>query len=411
LKETGGARTQAWAVVALGFLALALAFSARAALGLGMPIWERELGWTRGFVSFGGAVALIVMACVAPFAGNLVDRRGPRLLLVGGMLAVGAGMLLIATGSSRWLFLLAYGGISALGFGTVATHVVATAIAGRFDSERGLATGIGTAGATAGQLVIVPLLALLLQNGSWRLSFEALGGACLLLAPIAAMMLAPAVRSTDNRHEVQRDPLLERLRYLVRSRALHLLFWSFLLCGFTTTGVIETHLLPYAAACGFAPLPSAEAYGILSGVNLVGMIASGWLTDRMNRAHLLGIIYFARGLCFILLMLVAGDIRILLLFAVLFGAFDYSTVPPTASLVARHLGFRIMGLAMGLISAGHALGGAAGAYLGGWLFDHLASYEWVWIASLGLAATAGLLALSLNDGRTPPGEPAFAAAR
>ncbi|MFX6246307.1 MFS transporter, partial [Acinetobacter baumannii] len=90
---------------------------------------------------------------------------------------------------------------------------------------------------------------------------------------------------------------------------------------------------------------------------------SGWLTDRVNRPLLLGGIYIARGLCFVLLMQVAGSYPTLILFAVLFGLFDYSTIPVTASLAASHLGVRVMGLAMGLISAGHAVGGAAGAFL------------------------------------------------
>jgi MFS family permease len=184
---------------------------------------------------------------------------------------------------------------------------------------------------------------------------------------------------------------------LLRNPVFHVLFWSFLLCGFTTSGVIETHFLPYAVACGFPPLPGATAYGVLSGVNLVGMILSGWLTDRINRPLLLGGIYIARACCFVLLMQVADTYPTLILFAVLFGLFDYSTIPVTASLAASHLGVRVMGLAMGLISAGHAVGGAAGAFLGGWLFDQFARYDWVWIAAVGLAGLAGLLALTLRE--------------
>jgi MFS family permease len=195
------------------------------------------------------------------------------------------------------------------------------------------------------------------------------------------------------------EPLKLRLFFLARSPVFHVLFWSFLICGFTTSGVIETHFLPYAVACGFPPLSSATAYGVLSGVNLAGMILSGWLTDRVNRPMLLGGIYIARALCFVLLMQVVGNYPMLLMFAVLFGLFDYSTIPVTASLAASHLGVRVMGLAMGLISAGHAIGGAAGAFLGGWLFDQFARYDWVWIAAIGLAALAGLLALSLRERR------------
>jgi predicted MFS family arabinose efflux permease len=127
------------------------------------------------------------------------------------------------------------------------------------------------------------------------------------------------------------------------------------------------------------------------------MILIGWLTDKMHRPLLLGSIYFLRGLTFILLLNVETDYDTLLLFAIVFGLVDYSTVPVTASLVASHIGLRVMGLAFGLISAGHQIGGALGAYLGGYLFDLYAQYAWVWWSSLWLAVAAGLLALLIRE--------------
>src|SRR5438034_6540228 len=109
-----------WPVVAIGFLALSLAFSARAALGLVMPVWQVELQWSRGMISAGGAVALIVMAVVAPIAGSWVDRRGPALLLGGGLGLIGIGFVGLSLVSAPWLFFLAYAGTAALGFGLIA---------------------------------------------------------------------------------------------------------------------------------------------------------------------------------------------------------------------------------------------------------------------------------------------------
>ena len=175
----------------------------------------------------------------------------------------------------------------------------------------------------------------------------------------------PADAQKTNLYEVKHD-----LAKLAVSPAFYLLFFSYLICGYTTSGVIETHLLPYASFCGFAPLPSATAYGVLSAVNLIGMIGVGWLTDRMNRPLLLGIIYLIRGLTFWLLLNVGTSYETLILFAVVFGVVDYSTVPVTTSLVASHLGLRIVGLVMGLLTAGHQLGAAAGAALGGYFFEN-----------------------------------------
>ena len=174
---------QAWATVVFGFLALALAFSARAALSLMMPAWQADLGWSRSFVSGVGASALFVMAAVAPFAGRLVDRKGPRFTMALGLMFLSAGCALVATTSSKVVFSIGFAGLCALGFGIVAVHVVSTAVIQAFDRNQGLATGIATSGATGGQFLIVPMIAALLAFASWRWSFAGLALACLLLVP------------------------------------------------------------------------------------------------------------------------------------------------------------------------------------------------------------------------------------
>ena len=393
------ARWRPWLLVGLSFLALALAYSTRAAFGLVMPPLEAELGWSRSFTSGVVATALMVTAVLAPLGGRLVDKQGGRAVTLLGLGFLAAGCFLSAATSHPAAFLLAFGGVAATGFGLVAIHVVSAAVEQEFDANQGLATGIATSGSTAGQLLVVPLLALLLAAYSWRWAFVALGASSLVIM-VGVLRWFPAGLS---RKAARGDTgaagpsLAEDLRAILPLPAFQVLFWSFFLCGYTTSGVIETHFLPYAAFCGFAPLPSATAYGLLSAINLVGMVLVGWLTDRMNRPLLLGAIYLVRGVSFILLVHVGASLETLLLFAVLFGLVDYSTSPVTASLVASHIGLRVMGLAFGLISAGHQVGGALGAYFGGVLFDLYANYDWVWWSSLWLAVLAGLLVFLLRD--------------
>lgn len=387
-----------WLVVGFGFLALALAFSARATLGLVMPIWAQELGWSRSFISGAAATALLVMACVAPFAGRFIDRHGVRVTLALGLALVGCGCLFVSATSNAIVFLVAFSGISATGFGIVATHVVSTAIARLFDDNRGLATGIATSGATGGQFLIVPLIAVVLTTFSWRWSFFAIGIGCVALIPLLWWTLAQKSHSAAALPPPAAAPSLTAdISSIVGKPAFQILFWSFLLCGYTTAGVIETHFLAYASFCGFGPVPSAAAYGMLSAANMLGMIGAGWLTDRVNRVVLLGSIYILRGLTFVILMNVGASYEMLVVFVTLFGAVDYATIPVTASLVASHLGLRVMGLSMGLISAGHSLGAAAGAFSGGYLFDLTMQYDWVWIISLVLAFGAGLMVFMLRD--------------
>ena len=390
---------QALIVVALGFLALALAYSARAVLGLTMPIWEEELGWARSFTSNVAALALIIMAIVAPFSGYLLDRKGLRFTLLLGMVAVCLSCILISISGNKWIMMIGFGMIGGVGFGIIATHVVAAAVARVYPGNIGFASGIATSGSTAGQLLIVPVVAVLLATYSWRWGFVGIAMAAAILIPF--IWYIPGEGNSDyHRRKVTvraNSRWRNDLKAVAFNPVFHLLLWSYFICGYTTSGVIETHLIPYASYCGFAPVPSATAYGLLSAANLAGMIGVGWLTDRMNRPVLLGCIYVFRGMTFWLLLNIGANYEYLLLFSVIFGMVDYSTVPVTTSLVASHLGLKVVGFVMGLLTVGHQIGAAIGASLGGFFYAQNASYDLVWVSSIVLAAIAGVLVFLLKE--------------
>ncbi len=106
-----------------------------------------------------------------------------------------------------------------------------------------------------------------------------------------------------------------------------------------------------------------------------------------------------------ILINVGTSFETLLFFSILFGLVDYSTVPVTASLVATHIGKNVMGLAFGLITAGHQVGAALGAYFGGVLYDFYAQYEWVWWSSVGLAVLSGILVFLLRNDPVAEAQP------
>jgi MFS family permease len=391
----------AWIIVGLCFLALAVSFSARTSLSQIMALLEKDMGWSRTAVSGAASLAQIFMALAAPVVGNLVDKLGPRFLLSSGLVAVGGGVILAAGAMNLWQFYLAYSVIAGIGFGTAATHVVATIVTLRFTARRGVAVGIATAGATAGQFIVLPILGRVLESTDWRTSYVALGAACLAFAPVtyAAIKSTRRAPRSTSQAGIADGSLAERLMFLLRSPTFHLLFWSYFICGITTSGVIEAHFIPYGTLCGFTLAASSDALGILMVFNLGGMVLAGWLSDRMHRPLLLGSIYVLRGFTFLILMSVGTDYSTLVVFAALFGIFDYSTVPVTASIAASHLGLRIMGLSMGLLTAAHAVGAAVGAQMGGTMFDLLATYLWTWIVSLIVALLAGVLCYIIAENR------------
>jgi MFS family permease len=399
-------RLNPWIVVWLCFAALSIVMSARQIVSIMTDDWVKTLGWSKTFIGSGQSVALVMVAIVSPIAGNLVDRYGARVMLAAGLLIVAAGLLLFGAFPAAALYLVGYGLVGGIGFATANIHLVSTAIAKLFTESRGLATGIANSGATAGQFITVPLVTISLGYVSWQWSVMALALVCVVMAAVIWVVLRPESGPHAEIRKTVAEPaegLGPRLKFLLLNPTFHILYWSFFICGVTTTGAIETHFLPYAAFCGFPPVPASGVYGAIMAINLAGMFLSGWLTDKINRPLLLGSIYIVRSLSFLVLMQVGTSYEMLTLFAVIYGIFDYSTVPPTASLAASHLGLRIMGLAMGLISGGHALGGALGAFMGGYLFDLFARYTEMWWAAFATAVLAGVMVFFLKENRPQRG--------
>ncbi len=399
-------RLSPWIVVWLCFAVLSIVMSARQIVSIMTDDWTQTLGWSKTFIGTGQSVALVMVAVVAPIAGNLADRYGVRVMLTAGLLTVAAGFFLFAAFPAAALYIVGYGLVGGIGFATANIHLISTAIAKLFTESRGLATGIANSGATAGQFITVPLVTVSLGYVSWQWSVIALALVCLVMAMVIWVALKPASGANAETHQTLAHPsegLGERLRFLLLNPTFHILYWSFFICGVTTTGAIETHFLPYAAFCGFPPVPASGVYGAIMAINLAGMFLSGWLTDKVNRPLLLGSIYIVRSLSFLVLMQVGTSYELLTLFAVIYGIFDYSTVPPTASLAASHLGLRIMGLAMGLISGGHALGGALGAFMGGYLFDLFARYTEMWWVAFATAVLAGIMVFFVKENRPQRG--------
>lgn len=397
---------QGWLVIGVCFIALGTVFSARTSLGLMMPFWEADPGWSRSLASSAGSMVLILMAVSSPVAGLLIDRFGPGIVCFSGLLFAGVGMLATSTGSDSWQLFVFYSLLVGIGSGAVAMPMVSAVAARYFTANQGLAGAIGFSGATGGQLLAVPTLGVLVTAIGWRGTYVALGSTILAIA-VVAFFAFRGDRAVDGGAGAGQaraprpapEPLTARLRFLFTNRTFVLLLAGFTICGFTTAGVIEVHFMPYAAYCGFLPTESANAYGVHGAGNLVGIVLSGFLADRLHRPRLLAGMYFLRSTLFVLLLFVAGSLPLLFLFTALFGLLNFATLPVIANLVVTNVGVRVIGLAMGLIFAGHWLGAAIGSFLGGQIYAAMARYDWVWLIALGLAVLAGLLTLGVPESR------------
>ena len=386
-------------MVAVLFSMLAILITARNSIGLMMPFWDNDFGWSYGLVSTAGAIMMVVMAMIAPLAGLILDHYGSRLVYVGAVGLIGCEFILCAFMTDYWQLLVLVGIMGGVGFAVISPALVSTTIAQHFDENLGLATSIVTSGSTGGQLALMPLLGLLVVSFSWRASYLFLGVLILLTAIAVFFLIDDTPKTEIKRPKIQPSAIGKTISILRGNSTFWLLAIGFFICCFTTAGVIKIHMIPYAVSCGFSALQSASAYGVMSFFSMVGMIGYGYLSDKMHRPMLLASIYLLRAMTFILLMNITDSPTILFTFSILFGIFDYASFPIVANLVATHIGRKVMGFSMGLIFASNSLGAASGSFLGGYIYDIYASYNYVWIFSVLMAALASFLTLFIKENR------------
>jgi len=406
-----------WIVVAVTALTLLVASGVRAASGVLVKPLESDLGWSRSSISFAISVGLVLYGLAGPLGGALMDRYGPRRLMLAGLALTTLSSLVTAVSSALWQFTAVWGAIGGMGTGVVAVVLGATVANRWFVKRRGLAIGIFGAATSAGQLIFVPLLIWVVDTNGWR-------GAVVLLAIATAVLLGPVLLlMRDQPSDLGLRPLggsdepaapqMARtgsvMRGAVRVPEFWLLAGSFFICGATSTGLIGTHFLPHSTDEGISEATAAVVLAIMGGMNFVGTIASGWLTDRYDPRKLLASYYIFRGLSLFLLPFVTS-VQGLAVFAIFFGLDYIATVPPTVSLTADIFGRRNIGTVFGWIFAAHMIGAAVAAWAGGLARDTLGDYQIAFLTAGGFAVVGGLMALRINREERLDVEPAAAPA-
>jgi predicted MFS family arabinose efflux permease len=261
----------------------------------------------------------------------------------------------------------------------------------------------------AGQLLIVPLAMSLTVVWDWRMTFVVLGiGFLLLILPLTLLVirndprdmgLAPygaasgAVPKTAGEMAAERTGLAQA----ARTAPFWLLAGSFWVCGYTTSGLVLTHLIPHATEHGFHATQAAQALGIMGALNVVGTVASGWICDRFGQKGPLAAYYFLRGLSLIFLPYV-GTVPGLFAFAAVFGLNYISTVPATTALTAKIYGRYSVGELSGWIFFSHQVGSACGSLVGGYLYDRLGDYTLAFHTAAAMAFVATILVLGIREG-------------
>ena len=405
----------AWVVVAITFLALLVTSSVRAAPGVLIAPLEREYGWDRAAISAAIAVSILTFGLGGPVSGTLVNRFGPRRIILFGCSLVAVGLFAMLALRDLWQLFAYWGVVVGVGTGAVGSVLGATVAHRWFRTHRGLVIGAFGAATSTGQLIFIPAMAALTVGIGWRAAIELLIAiSILVLVPVAIFMRdkpedvglrAFGEQLVLSEEERASDSRSTPMRAAVRTGDFWLLAGSFFICGYTTNGLIGTHLIPHALDHGFSEVTAAGALGVLGAMNIVGTLASGWLSDRYDNRKLLAAYYGFRALSLSLLPLIF-DVQGLYAFAFIYGLDWIATVPPTANLVAAIYGRASLGTIYGWVYFSHMVGAAIAAYAAGYVHTLLGDYHLMFIS----AALFGVLAAGLALRIQAPARAATAAA-
>ncbi len=365
----------------------------RGSYGLFIAPWEDLFEVGRGAVSVISAVGFLAYGLGQPVAGRLLERYTPRAVIGIGLLLVGLGLAGSAMATQMWVVVVFLGLVAAFGTGLASLSALSYVAGELVDAKGGLIYGLLTAGAAGGQVVILPIATALL-GVSLRVTLLTLA-VFMFAAAVVVYRVVPELPARDAM------TVTTPISAMVGERRFWMLLVPFFVCGYTTTGMIETHLIPFALDNGLSQFAASGALSLLAAFNIAGVLLAGVLTDRVDRGTMLGVIYAVRAGTLLILPFITGPLG-LFVFGALFGLADFSTVPPTTSLtqtVFRHGGWAV---AIGIISAAHQLGSALGAWLPGILFDRTGSYSAAFVSGAVILVLASYLSSRLRETKPEP---------
>jgi len=411
-----------WVMVGVTFFTALISAGTVGAPGVFIVPLQHEFGWTTAEISSALSIRFILFGLMAPFAAALLNRYGLRNVTLAAQLIVVSALLASLAMTKVWQLMLLWGVVIGIGTGMTALVLGATIAARWFSARRGLVVGILTASVATGQLVFLPLLASLTERHGWRV---ALGLVCVMLCVSAfAILMIMRDRPSDvglrpfgyegtaplPAPPASNAPILAvalgTLRDSSKSSAFWILFATFFVCGASTNGLVQVHLIPMCLDFGIPQVQAASLLAAMGIFDFFGTIMSGWLSDRYDNRWLLFWYYGLRGLSLVFLPFSDFSFYGLSLFAMFYGLDWIATVPPTVRLTAQRFGAERANLVFGWIFAGHQLGAGTAAFGAGLSRTVYATYLPAFFIAGALCIIAALIVLGISR----PPKPATAAA-
>ena len=402
----------AWVVLAVVFTSTLAGVGVRAAPGVMIVPLEHAFGWDVSTISGAISVNIILLGLTGPFLTGLMQVIGLKrtMLLCLTILMLATGLSVFMT--RPWQLFLTWGLMVGIGTGAGAVGM-AGAVANRWFAQRtGFAMGLLTSANAAGQLVFLPVLAMMAERFGWQGVAIGVTVAIACVLPVVAIMLpespaaiglpaygSTAVVAVRDQASPGGNPVsvaIGALRRASGSVDFWLLCLTFGICGFSTNGLINTHLIAYCADYGIPEVHGASILAVIGLFSLVGSMTSGWLCDRFSPRVLLFWYYSLRGLSLVVIPFSGFGSVSLTVFSVFYGLDWVATGPATFALTNEVFGRRDAPVIVAWIFTAHQVGGALAAFGGGAVRSLSGSYMLAFVASGMACLLASMLVLRIT---------------
>lgn len=400
-----------WIVVGVVFVTMALGVNARTAFSLLMPPILSEFGWDRGVTAGAFSFGFLVSAVLSPTLGKLMDSHGPRVVMLLGVGATAAGLLLATFAHLPWHLYLTLGVL--VGAGSVCLGYTGQTLflPNWFARRRGLATGIAFAGVGIGSIVLFPWMQGLIDQGGWRSACWTLGIVTLVVAGPLNLLLrrrpeelgllpdgdpAPTGAGGASAPSNVVDPAWVAIEWTLARAIRTSRFWWIVVAyfgGLYMWYAVQVHQTRYLLDVGFSATDAAWALGAVSLMGIPGQIALGHLSDRIGREIVwsIGCVGFVLTYLALLLMGEMPGMALLYFMVIVQGLLGYGLTSVMGAIPAEIFQGRHFGSIFGMLMLGGIAGGALAPWLSGALHDLTGSYVaafWVAIAFSALSIVA-----------------------
>jgi MFS family permease len=394
-------RGHGWLLLAAAFTTFAVGAACMHSYTVFLVAFIEAFGWSRGESSVAYSVSQLVTGATSPLVGVLVDRLGPRRLILMGGFLLAAGLLAGAYANALWQVIVLYGIVMTLGANCLGLVVFVPVLSRRFVRNRGMAVAVVQSANGFARAFSAPLSQALIAGLGWRGAYLALGGfMTLAVLPLGAMFRTSAAPLRAGRSGTVAASGEWTLRQAMRTPHFWLLSLVYVFTGLGSF-LVALHQLAFAVTMGFDPLYAAEVLGAGAFLSLPGVIVTGVISDHIGRELSAVVTYGTSILGVACAMLITGPNQHLLLwlhscfFGLTWGARGPAITAKTADLFpGPHLG-----TILGAITIGTGIGAASGAWMAGWSFDLTGSYQVAFALSILFYSCGGVAFWML---RRPP---------